>query len=134
GLQPVDRQVAVRLLVLGEPRLGGADALQQRHGAVLVHVDADPEVDLAGPVVGLERLGQAEDRVTRGTFDALQHPHVPKPARPGRTIPRRDPAPRSPSLTHTLPAHAYAAAAAWGNDVCVSVRCGAGASAILDGS
>ena len=43
-------------------------ALEQRDLAALVVVDADTEVHLGGTVVGVERLGDAEDRIAQGAM------------------------------------------------------------------
>jgi hypothetical protein len=50
--------------------LGTAHALEDRHLAVVVVIDADAEIDLAGVGVGDESLGDTQNRVARRHFNA----------------------------------------------------------------
>ena len=55
---------------LGQFVLRALHAVEQRHLAVLVAVDADAEVDLARIRVGVEGLRDAEDGIARRELDA----------------------------------------------------------------
>jgi hypothetical protein len=68
GCDTVDRQVDVRPALVGQQALGAAHALEQRHLAVVVAIDAHTQVHLARIRVGVERLGDAEDRIARRHF------------------------------------------------------------------
>ena len=46
---------------------------QQRNAALLVEIDADAQVDLVRPRVGVEDLDQREDRVARKGLDMRKH-------------------------------------------------------------
>jgi len=63
GGQPIDRQVAAGRGLLEQHALGAAHALQERHLALVIVVDADAEVDLFGIPVGVERFGESKDRI-----------------------------------------------------------------------
>ena len=69
GRDAVDRKVDVRAALVGQRALGTAHALEQRYLAVVVAIDADAEVDLARIRIGIERFGDAQDRVARRHFD-----------------------------------------------------------------
>jgi len=68
GRGAFDRLVATGQGGLDASVLGGLDGGEQGDLAVVVEIDANAEVDLGATGVGVERLVQAEDRVTRGHF------------------------------------------------------------------
>ena len=67
--QTVDRQIGTRRQFGGQFSLRFFHALQQRHLAVIVVIDADAEVGLARILVGIEGFGDAENRVAWRHFD-----------------------------------------------------------------
>jgi hypothetical protein len=68
----VDRQIRARRCLVGQLALGALHAVEERHLAVLVAVDADAQVDLGWIRVGIEGLGDAEDGVARRELDRGQ--------------------------------------------------------------
>jgi hypothetical protein len=76
----LDRQIA-----LGGGRrehlcLGLAHARQHGDAAFVVEVDADRQVDLVRPQVGLEGLVEAEDRVARVGLEVSENAHAARAA------------------------------------------------------
>ncbi len=68
GGDAVDRQIDVRPALVGECALGPVHALEQRHLAVVVAINADAEVHLARVRIGIERFRDTEDRIARRHF------------------------------------------------------------------
>src|SRR5882724_5136062 len=64
--QAIDRQVAARSGFLGQLEFRLTHALEQRHLAVIVVIDAYTEVDLVRILVGVEGFGDPQDRIFRG--------------------------------------------------------------------
>jgi hypothetical protein len=72
GGEAVDRQVDARRCLVGNLPFGPLHAFEQRHLAFVIAVDADAEVHLARIRVGIECVGNAEDRVARGEGDGAE--------------------------------------------------------------
>ena len=67
-----DRQVGLRAALRDDARFGQLHRAHHRDAALLVEVDADRQVDLVRPRVGVENLDQRKDRVAREGLDMLQ--------------------------------------------------------------
>ncbi len=67
--QAIDRQIGARGGFFGQAGFGLLDAVEQRHTAVVVVVDAHAQVHFIGILVGVEGLGNAEDGVARRHVD-----------------------------------------------------------------
>ena len=67
-----DRQVRLGSAGCDHPRLGQLHRAQHRDAALLVEVDADRQVDLLRPRIGVEDLDQGEDGVARKGLDELR--------------------------------------------------------------
>ncbi len=70
--QTVDRQVAFGDFSFDQSAFRLFDAPQNRRQPRSVLVDTDAEVHFVGVAVGVERLGQTEDRVGRGGGDVRE--------------------------------------------------------------
>ena len=71
-LQAVDRQVAARQRVARELLFRAPHAFEQGNLALVVVIDADAEIDVAGARIRVERLRDAQDRVTGRHFNARE--------------------------------------------------------------
>jgi hypothetical protein len=87
----VDGKVAARLRCFHHLALGALHALQQGELARIVVVHADAQVDLVRVGVGVERLGQAQDRVAGSHLDGLEQRHAGNPLEVGGRGPRAVP-------------------------------------------
>ncbi|MDT4853691.1 hypothetical protein FQZ97_879670 [compost metagenome] len=76
GGDTFDRQVAARRVRLDAGLLGGLHGAQQRQAAFLVVVHANPQVDLSGTGIGIERFVQSQDGVAGGHFDGGEQTHL----------------------------------------------------------
>jgi len=72
GRDAFDRQVAAWRGSVDTGLLGFADRTEQRHLAVLVGIDADAKVHLAGPWVSREGFVDAEDGIAGRQVDAVK--------------------------------------------------------------
>ena len=70
---PFDGRIVLGSLVLEEALLGLLDCGENRRVALSVFVDADPQVDLVGMGILLERLGESDNRVWWSGVDRFKH-------------------------------------------------------------
>ena len=73
GGQAFDWQIGARRLLFHQDFFGFAHAGEQRHFAIVVIIDPDAQVDLRWIGVGVESLGNAQNRVARGHVDGAEN-------------------------------------------------------------
>jgi hypothetical protein len=73
GREAIDGQIRARRCLVGKIAFGAPHALEQRHLAGVVVVHTYTEIHLVGIGVGIERLGDAEDRVAGSKLDGGKH-------------------------------------------------------------
>ncbi|MNM76588.1 hypothetical protein D3C81_884150 [compost metagenome] len=76
GGNTFDRQVATRCMGFDAGLFGGLHGAQQRQAAILVVIHANPQIDLAGTGIGIERFVQSQDGVAGGHFDGGEQTHL----------------------------------------------------------
>ena len=96
---PFHRQVRLGAAFGQHLRLGFAHAGQHRDAAVVVEVDADRQVDLVRPRIGVERIDQREDRIAGVRLDMFEHGMAPTTQKAGAIIGACDSARRSSHCT-----------------------------------
>src|SRR5690606_9988186 len=71
----LDGQIAARCVQFQAGHLRRGDRAQQGNATFFVVIDANPQVDLVRPRVGVEGFIEAENRIARRHFDSREQTH-----------------------------------------------------------